>query len=363
MMPRILLVVPRLNIGGAESYVVTTAQGLLRRGYHVVVASWGGQWVAQLTATGIAHYLVPIRLNAYLASLFLQRIIIKEQIQLVHANAAAAAEAALQACQREKLPLVYTAHGVFGHTRAELQLAQAERIICVSECLRNLVIEKGVAPEPLRTVYNGIDYQHFAPDAACRYAVRSKFGFQEDELVLGIVSRIKNIEDKGHADILRMLAAYKQQQRWRFLVVGKGRGENALLDLARQLGVEERLVMAGHHTDVSPFIQAMDVMLLPSKFETFGLVLVEAMAAGKPVIGYKIGGIPEAIAHEETGFVIPPGDIEEMYTRLQWLAEEPLRRQTMGLRGVERVKSLFSQEKMLNELEGIYAEAIASKKG
>lgn len=362
--PNILLVVPRLNIGGAEVHVATTALGLHRRNYNVTVASWGGHLADMLKAEGIKHYLVPIRLNAYLASLMLTPIIKQNNIQVVHAHAAAAAAAALKSCQKLNIPLLYTAHGSFGHNKQEYELQQADKIICVSEFLRQRSIEKGIKKDNLVVLYNGIDLTKFAPRPEQAAAIRQQFGIPKQAFVLGIISRIKNLEQKGHGDILRMLHKYQNQQArdWRLLVLGKGNGLSAVKQTAKKLGLFNRIHFAGHQTDISRLLQAMNVVVLPSQFETFGLVLAEAMAAAKPVVAYNVGGVPEVVDDGINGFMTAVGDIDAMYEKIKLLYETPSLAEKIGSQGLSKVQRLFDGEKMLDDLTLLYRQVIADKR-
>lgn len=359
----ILLVVPRLNIGGAESYVLTTALGLARRGYQVCVASWGGQLVDKLADLGIKHYLVPIRLNSRLASWMLEYIIKRNNISLVHANSAAAGFAALKVCQRMKLPLVYTAHGVFDHNKRERVLGNADKIICVSEFLRQRCLTNGIAEAKLVTIYNGVDSTQFFPVPGRALLTKREFGIQDDVFVIGIISRIKNLHTKGHGDILHMMDKYRGEKtkNWRLLIVGKGNGLSQVKHMASKLGLSEQIYYAGHQTDIAKMLELMDVLLLPSDFETFGLVLAEAMAGGKPTIAYAVGGTSEAIDNEVTGFLTPKNDIDSMYDKLNVLYDNPSLRQQMGQNGIERVRKMFDSEDMLEQVLAVYDEVIISR--
>ncbi|SCM83614.1 Glycosyl transferase group 1 [uncultured Sporomusa sp.] len=356
----ILLVVPRLNIGGAESYVLTTALGLTRRGYQVCVASWGGQLVDKLAALGIKHYLVPIRLNSYLSSWLLEYIIKTNNISLVHANSAAAGFAALKVCQRMKVPLVYTAHGVFDHNKSEKVLANADKIICVSEFLRRRCLANGIPDAKLVTIYNGIDLAQFSPVPGRAFLAKREFGIPDDVFVIGMISRIKNLHTKGHGDILQMLGKYRNEKtkNWRLLIVGKGNGLSQVKHMAGKLGLSEQVYYAGHQTDIPKLMELIDVLLLPSDFETFGLVLAEAMAGGKPAIAYEVGGTPEAIDDKITGFLTPKNDIDAIYSKLDILYDNPSLRQQLGQNGIARVRALFDSETMLKQLLAVYEEVM-----
>jgi len=362
---RILLVVPRLNIGGAESYVLTTAVGLARRGHTVYVASWGGKLVDKLANAGIRHYLVPIRLNSYLASWPLEYIIKKHDIELVHANSAAAGFAALAVCRRLGIPLVYTAHGVFGHTEKERKLFTADKVICVSEFSRRYSLEHGGTEDKLVTIYNGIDLSQFVPATPAQaMAARRQLGLDAADFVIGIVSRIKDLKKKGHGDIINMLHKYKDQQagNWRLLVVGKGRGLSELKEKVANLGLSKQVCFVGHSTEVQQLMPAIDVLVLPSSFETFGLVLVEAMALAKPAITYAVGGTPEAVQDGVTGFLIPKNDIDKLYEKLNLLYENRDLADKLGQNGLERVKELFDSERMLDRVLTVYENVCRQRK-
>lgn len=354
----ILLTVPRLNIGGAESYVATVAAGLRERGHNVSVASWGGHLATELSRQGIHHFLVPIRLHRGLAAFMLERIIQRQQIDLVHANSAAAGLAAVKACRKLNLPCVYTAHGVLGHDVREQALGQADTIICVSDFLRRLSIERGFPQDRLITLYNGVNTDKFQPDQATGKQIREKLGISPNEFVIGIVSRIRNIRDKGHADLLEMLHRYASERKWRLLIVGKGRGMPELKREVNRLGLTGKVCFAGFWREVQNVMAAMDVVVLPSNFETFGLVLAEANAAGKPVVAYAVGGVPEAVADGETGFLVPKRDLAVLYEKLSQLAEDKGLSQRMGAAGRLRVEKQFNDKSMVDKLLKVYEKVL-----
>lgn len=343
-----------MNIGGAESYVATVAVGLKRRGHHVTVASWGGHLAKELAHKGIQHFLVPIRLHVGLAAWMLERIIKKQQIDIVHANSAAAGLAAVRVCRKLNLPCVYTAHGVLGHDVREQALSNADAIICVSDFLRNLCIERGFPEARLMTMYNGVNTEKFRPNPALGRKLRQSLGIGLDEFVIGIVSRIRNPYDKGHADLLEMIHQYAVQRPWKIMVVGKGRGLAKVKRQVKNLGLSQKVIFVGFQRDAQNIMTAMDVMVLPSNFETFGLVLAEANSVGIPVVAYAVGGTPEAVADGKTGFLVPKRNIFGLYEKLNQLAASKELRQQMGQAGRLRVQSEFNNEHMVDRLLELY---------
>jgi glycosyltransferase involved in cell wall biosynthesis len=352
-------VVPRLNIGGAETYVATLARNLKQRQYEVVLASWGGRLARALTNEGIPHYHVPIRWSARFSAALLKRIIMQERIDLVHANSADAGIAAYLACRGTHVPWIITAHGRILHNQRKYDCVQdAHKVICVSEFLRgDICANTAINPEKLITVVNGVDLQHFSP--AGQYAcIRQQCGVRPEDFVIGIVSRVYTSHRKGHVDLLNILAHYPVARSWRLMVVGTGHGLGKVKALAHRLGVADRVIFVGHCMNVAGLFEAMDVVALPSVSETFGLVISEAMAMGKPVVTYAVGGTPEVVDDGRSGFLVPLGNVDRFAECLHTLATDPARAARMGAAGRERVERLFDLRQMAGQITAIYDDVL-----
>lgn len=359
-MKNILLIVPRLNIGGAETYVVTVALGLKERGFNVLVASGGGILARSITKQGIKHCFLPIRANATLAAYLLEKIIKKYHIDIIHANSAAAGIVAMKIKQQINIPVVYTAHGVFGHNAKEMTLNSCDRIICVSEFVRQYAIDKGFSPEKLITIYSGIDLHKFQPNLKNAQVIRENIGIPEDSFAIAIVSRIKNLHNKGHADILSVLEKYEGAKNWHLMVIGKGKGKWKLKYLVWKNHLGNRIHTLGHIVNVQEVLDSADAVVLPSKFETFGLVLAEAMAMEKPVVTYAVGGTPEVIYDQHTGFLVEKDNIDELYEKLAMLANDKALRHAMGKQGRLWVEDKFPSNVMLDNIIGIYQDLLSN---
>ena len=353
-MKNILLIVPRLNIGGAETYVATVALGLKKRGFNVVAASGGGILAKSLERQGIKHCFLPIRANTTLAAYLLKKIIKKNHIDLIHANSSAAGIVAVKVKQELNVPVVYTAHGVFGHNAKEMTLNDCDRIICVSEFVRQYAIEKGFSPEKLLTIYSGIDLHKFQPDLNHAQEIRKVIGIPEDCFTLAIISRIKNLQNKGHADILRVLEIYAGARNWHLMVIGKGKGQWSLKYHVWKNKLGKRVHLLGHLVNVQDILDGADAVVLPSKFETFGLVLAEAMAMEKPVVTYAVGGTPEVIHDKHTGFLVEKDNIDELYKNIAILANDRSLCQSMGKQGRIWVQKNFASNVMMDNIIHLY---------
>ncbi len=181
-----------------------------------------------------------------------------------------------------------------------------------------------------------------------------------------VISVGRLYRQKGQGDLIRALAAIRQDlPEARLLIVGEdyplanpgGRSfEAELRSLARELGLEDRVIFTGFRKDVAPLIAASDVLALPSTGEPFGLVYLEAMAMKRPVVALESGGAPEVVEHGKSGLLCPPGDPQSLANGLLTLLRDPALRARMGEYGRRQVETRFTPARMAAETAQIYLE-------
>lgn len=357
-MKNILLLVPRLNIGGAESYVALVARSLKLLGYNVYLASAGGALATKLQQEGIKHFFLPIRLSKYISGMLLKRIIKKYNIEIIHANSEAAGIVAVKTRQKYNLdiPIVYTAHGVLPAKVKDI-INQVDKIIAVSNFSREAAIKEGFSADKIEVVYNGVDIEKFKPhkeNKEKRNLLREQYNIPQDAFTMIIVSRIKNLRNKGHQHLLNILSKYEVSKHWHLVVIGKGKGLGSLKQKIKEYNLQDRVHLLGHKTDVENYEEMADVVVLPSYFETFGLVLAEGMAMEKPAVAFKVGGVPEVIEDNKTGFVVDYDNADELVAKLAILAKTPDLCKQMGINARKKVVKDFANEIMIKKLEVIY---------
>jgi glycosyltransferase involved in cell wall biosynthesis len=232
-------------------------------------------------------------------------------------------------------------------------------IIVPSRAVKSSVLEGAGLAEKTAVIYNAFDAGRFDP-ARVRSSLRAELGIAADSFVVGIFSRLTRW--KGHAEFVRaarLVAA--QMPAASFLVVGGPVFEDdaclrEVRELVRRLGLEKAFAFAGFRRDTPECMASVDVCVLPSiRPEPFGLVLVEAMAMGKPVIATRGGGVPEVVADGETGILVPPRDPGALADALLRLAGDQALRARMGAAGRARAVSLFSLERFVREHEREFA--------
>jgi len=220
-------------------------------------------------------------------------------------------------------------------------------------------------PEKIVVVHNGIEIQRFDP-ALDGIPFRQAHGIPPDAPVLGIVGRLCPI--KGQERFLRVVARVLQAipEAWGVLVGGPIFGEDdyqlKLQRLALDLGIEQRIAFTGQVNDPKPALAAMDVFVQPGDPEAFGLVNVEAMAMGKPVIGFAHGGLPEIVVENETGFLTPPNDEAAMTAAIVALMRDRPRRMAMGSAGRARAEMHFTLKRAVTEIEVVFETVLREDK-
>ncbi len=222
------------------------------------------------------------------------------------------------------------------------------KVLCVSDYVLGRSRElPWIRPQ---RIHHFINTGRFRPDSTVRREVRQALGVNDEFVVVAIAYLI---EDKGIDVAVRAIAALPE--RVMLWVVGDGPELGNLQTLARSLGLERRLRFLGPRAQVEPFLQGADCFVCPSLWaEAAGLVNLEAMACGLPVVASRIGGIPELVRHEETGLLFTPGDHDELAQRLLGLLRDEQLRSVLGQRARSSTLERFSIQSQIDEYLGLY---------
>lgn len=228
--------------------------------------------------------------------------------------------------------------------------------IAISEAVRQFSIEvEGARPNQISTIYYGYDpaFSGVVFDPALSQTVRAELNIAPEQLVVGVTCRL--IEQKGlHYGIDAFALVLSQVQNALLLITGDGEMRPALETQVRALGIADRVRFLGWRADAARIMAAYDVFLMPSLWEGFGLVLLEAMAQRVPIVGSRVSAIPEIVADGETGLLVPPRDIEGLTSALLTLLQDAPLRRHMGLLGEERLETVFSVQRMVDETIALY---------
>jgi glycosyltransferase involved in cell wall biosynthesis len=188
-------------------------------------------------------------------------------------------------------------------------------------------------------------------------AVREDWHIPPDAWVIGTVARL--VPQKALHILIEGYARYRGRatQPSRLVLVGRGPLEDELKSQAQELGIADEIVWAGFREDIPAVMRAFDLFALTSSYEGFGLVLLEAMSAAKPVLATKVSAIPEIVEDNETGLLCRPGDTSSIADALAKFESAGTRRK-MGDAGLRRAQTSFTLARMNSEIESLYRMSI-----
>jgi len=242
----------------------------------------------------------------------------------------------------------------------QYRLRTMDGLIAVCEAVARALVDGGVPRDRVATVWSGVTLPPPQGEDGQRL-LREGLGLMPDEPVIGIVAHI--LPHKGYEDLIQALGRIVPRvPRVRCLVIGEAprrRYLDRLLDLAQRLGVRDRLLLLGAREDAPRLMGALDLLVLPSLTEGLPLTVLEAMAAGKPVVGTAVGGIPEPVRNGETGFIVPPGDPGRLAEAVVAALGEPAASARMGQAGRRRVQEAFTIEGEVRKTAALYRKLLA----
>ena len=245
-----------------------------------------------------------------------------------------------------------------GHILIRAFYASSDRVIGVSPAVtRYLTDALHIPTSKVRCVLNGVA-DPGPPDSAAVEQAREQLGLHRNDVVIGSLGRLKD-EHKRFSDLIRALPSIKaRHSSAKLLIVGDGEDRRMLGELANAEGVASSVVFAGYQSNTRPFYELMDVFVLASAHEAFGLVLVEAMYARLPVVATRVGGIPGVVSEPETAFLVDPGRPDQLSDRISYLLDNDEMRLQMGQAGFARAHKHFSSERYVRDVVRVYEEVL-----
>ncbi|WP_222929741.1 glycosyltransferase [Synechococcus sp. SYN20] len=242
-----------------------------------------------------------------------------------------------------------------GHLLFRLLSGLTHHMVAVSPAVQEYLRDTLRLPsDKVSLINNGVD-EHSPSDAQEDQRMLERFNFRSQDFVIGTVGRLVD-EHKRVSDLIRTLALLHAagMRSTRLLLVGDGPDRKMLENFAVSLGVRESVHFAGYIANPQPLYAVMDVFALASAAEAFGLVLVEAMFAGLPVIATRVGGIPGVVEDGRTGVLVPAFSPERFAEELLRLAMDETVRREMGARGQQRAQTLFSADRYVADVDCLY---------
>lgn len=238
-----------------------------------------------------------------------------------------------------------------------------DKIIVISEAVREYLIKNvKIKPQKIKRIYYGLEFPNKQRDNPTT-DVREEYGIDNDCPVVGIVARLA--PQKGHKYLLEaMPQVIEQIPDVKLLIIGHEdkTPKQELETYARALGIANNVIFCGFRDDVTSIMSQLDVLVLPSLWEGFGLVLLEAMAAGKPIVATNVGPIPEVVINGKTGFLVPPKDAHALAGQILKVLQNRDIAQALSEAGKIRFQKHFTVEKMVQQTEEIYDRLLKLKR-
>ncbi|MGH7678903.1 MAG: glycosyltransferase family 4 protein [Gemmatimonadaceae bacterium] len=358
----IAMMIETVALGGAEQVVFQLSEELRSRGHvvHPVVPEghegWlldrfreaGFQWHTYSTRRSYSP-----RLVRWLAALMRDL-----GVTAVHSHEFVMAVYGTAATKLAGVPHVITLHAdqmMTSKLRKRIALRWAFRFsssaVAVSQdTKRHLDATLGLRPGVVTVVPNGIPVRHGDAERARRSLQLSP----NDRLILGVGSLIVR---KGFDVAIRALGMIRAAGRlgdWRLAIAGQGVERDNLIALAKECGVEDRVMMLGPRTDIPDLQAAADIFVMPSRWEGLPIALLEAMFAGNAIVASGISGIPEAVDHERHGLLTPAGDVDVLQKALQRVIDDVSLRERLGKAALARAQEHFTIRAMTDLYEKLY---------
>ncbi len=232
------------------------------------------------------------------------------------------------------------------------------RYIAVSHAnKRYLAEEKALAKEKITVIHNGSDLQRFHPAQTPSSNLRQNLGLGTDDPVLMVIGRLE--PQKGHRVLFEAMASIRREfSSVRLVCVGTGSLHDALLDLARKLGIEDAVRFVGFQTNVAEWLNLADVTVLPSFYEGLPLVAIESLAAAKPVVATAVDGSGEVVVDGETGLTVPPGNPQALSAAVCRLLRDAELRKKLGRQGREWVCKHLDEREQIKQTQDLYLAAL-----
>jgi len=371
---RILYLSDMVGLGGGEISLINHLSNIDRNKFlPVVLCPITGMLTDELLKIGIETKKVywkrirklygPILYYPFFSFIRLLSFLKNESVDVVNANSFNAMTLIAPAAKLLDIPMIWTCHGWWPTGKASGIFINhfVDKVIAVSGFVKNKLLMEGfVTSQKIIKIHLGIDHSKYS-NVGSGKAVRREFHISKNVPVVGMIGRFQKI--KGHNVFVRMATEIiKKHYNVQFMMIGSEVfGDSSESDYGREIhnlimknGLGEKIVLTGFRYDIPRILKALNVLVVPSEVETFGMVVLEAMATGIPVVSCAQGGPREIIQNGKNGFIINEQNHKELAKKVVFLLENPHIRETMGLNGKRHVADHYQIRDQVNKIESLY---------
>jgi glycosyltransferase involved in cell wall biosynthesis len=357
----VLEVVGNAIVGGVETYVLRLLQYMpAQRFRFTAVCPFEGVFADRLREAGAEVFVIPLPADMHWQSLVsLCALVNTRGVDVIQSHMSNAHIASALAGQLTGTPVLHMAHGrllasedVEAHRLAGSHLAA----VCSSSYLH--LLGMGVAPERAHLIPNGVDLERFQPRRERDGALRQRFGIAPEAPLVGFVGRLDH--DKGPDVFVHAMALlHHMVPEAHAVLVGDGPLRKRAAELIEQMGLQGCTHLAGVQPDPAAVMAELDVLVSTSRTEAMPLVVMEAMAAGLPVVATSVGGVPELIQHQRSGYLCTEGDVHGVAASVRTLVRDRAQWQAYAAAGRERAERDFSLDRCVERNAALLAQLAA----
>lgn len=265
-----------------------------------------------------------------------------------------------------KTKILYNAHGWYFNADMsskkkkiialieKILAVRTDKIINISKSEYESALKYKIAPaKKMCIIENGIDFKKFEDSDKYREETRKKYNIKDNEIVIGVVGRLSEQKDPI-TTIKAFNEVYKENKNVKLMYVGSGNLENEVIKYAKENGLQNLVIITGWVNNTEKYIPAFDIAILPSRWEGFGLALIEYMACKKPIVASKVGGMLDIIKNENSGFLSEVGNEKEFASYImKYIKDKELYYKVSNYNYKYAIDN-FNIDKLINEHENIF---------
>lgn len=351
--------------GGAQ--VLYLVEGLMARGEDPLLVTAEGSGIAtEAAARGLPLETLPLSGEGDLAFIHRFRALLRRAApDLVHLHSRRGADTlGLAAARWAGIPVILSRRvdNPEPGWLARVKYGRCRRVVAISDEIRRVLLSQGVAEDLVVTVRSAVDPAGIPHQCLDRAAFLSGLNFPEDARVTGMAAQF--IRRKGHHVLLEAVPQVLEAvPRSRFVLFGRGPLEEDVRQAISDAGLQDHVRLAGFRQDLPHLLPCLDLLVHPAFAEGLGVALLEAGAAGIPVVGTRAGGIPEVVVHGRTGLLVAPGDAGELAEALTELLGDPDRCEAMGREARRFVQEERSVGAMVEGNLAVYRDVLSGSRG
>ncbi|GJQ29290.1 MAG: glycosyl transferase [Phycisphaerae bacterium] len=362
---RILHVEAGMHFYGGPRQVAYLIEGLAARGHECVLACPPGAAIGSKVSAHARVHATAIRGDLdVLAVRRLARVIRREKPDLVHAHSRRGADVwSGLAAKVGGVPCVLSRRVDNPESRLAMSTKYRlfDHVVAISEAIRRVMLSSGMAASRVTCVRSAVDASPYLRPVD-RAAFEREFDLPSGSLVIGMVAQL--IQRKGHHHLIEALGPLTREfPRLRVVIFGKGPLERAIRAAVQERRLEATVRFAGFRDDLPKWLGGLDVLAHPAEIEGLGVALLQAAAAGVPIVASRAGGMPEAVLEGVTGLLTEPGDAVQLAVALRTLLADESVRRRMGEAGRARILAEFTVDVMVEGNLRVYEQVLSWKRG